>query len=56
MTVQKDEDHFDEAVDNATHAVITEFEWMPLPEGDTLSDLMVRINDAITSLMQDYKP
>ena len=50
------EDQFDTAVDDATHAVIAEFEWMDLPEGDQLSDLMVRINDAITAIMQDYKP
>lgn len=49
------EDRFDESVDDATHAVITAFEWMGLPEGDQLSALMVRINDAITATMQEWK-
>lgn len=52
---QETEDRFDESVDNATHAVIAEFEWMGLPEGDQLSDLMVRVNDAITAVMQEWK-
>lgn len=49
------EDKFDESCDDATHAVIAEFEWMGLPEGDQLSELMVRINDAITAVMQEWK-
>lgn len=49
------EDLFDECVDDATHAVIASFERFTLPEGDGLSDLMVRINDAISAIMQDYK-
>lgn len=52
---QATEDRFDESVDNATHAVIAEFEWMGLPEGDQLSALMVRINDLITAEMQEWK-
>jgi hypothetical protein len=52
---QETEDHFDDSVDSATHAVIAEFEWMGLPEGDQLSELMVRINDALTQLMQEWK-
>ena len=51
-----DDDHFDDSVDDATHAVITAFEWCGLPQGDQLSDLMVRINDAIAAIMQEYKP
>lgn len=52
---QEAEDRFDESVDNATHAVIAEFEWMGLPEGDQLSRLMVEINDSITQIMQHWK-
>ena len=52
------DDMFDAAVDNATHAVITAFETdadVALPEGYALSDLMVRINDAITPLMGEFR-
>ena len=41
---------FDEAIDDATHMVIEAFTWANLPEGDELSNLMVRINDALTNL------
>ena len=47
-------ERFDAAVDDATHAVIAEFEWIGLPEGDQLSDLMVSINDAIEAVMRDW--
>jgi hypothetical protein len=56
IPTQTTEDNFDQSTDNATHAVVTEFEWCALPEGDQLSALMVRINDAITAIMQDFKP
>jgi hypothetical protein len=50
------EDRFDDACDDATHAVIATFEWLPgLPEGADLSALMYRINDAITAIMGDFK-
>lgn len=46
------DDRFDEAVDDATHAVIAAFEkHLKLPEGEALSDLMVEINDALTGVM-----
>ena len=48
------EDLFDASVDDATHAVITAFEWLDLPEGDALGDLMVRINDTLAAIMSDY--
>lgn len=48
-------DRFDEAVDNATHAVMAEFEWCGLPDdGDQRFDLMVRINDAIAAVMWEW--
>jgi hypothetical protein len=46
------EEHFDDSVDDATHAVIAAFEWMGLPQGDAKGDLMVRINDAIAAIMR----
>jgi hypothetical protein len=50
------EDKFDDACDDATHAVIAAFEWLPLlPEDEKLSALMYRINDAITAIMADFK-
>lgn len=48
-----DEDQFDDAVDDATHAVISAFADFVLPEGDELSNLLYRINDAITPIMRD---
>ena len=49
------EDRFDDSIDDATHAVITCFEWMGLPEASQLSDLMVEINQAITQTMAPWK-
>jgi hypothetical protein len=49
------EDRFDEAVDDATHAVIGHFEYLGLPDGEQLSDLMVRVNDALTALFSEWK-
>ena len=46
---------FDYHVDAITHQVIEEFEWLGLPEGDQLSDLMVEINDALTAILQKWK-
>jgi hypothetical protein len=54
--LQEREDRFDETVDDATHSVMTHFDWLDLPDGDELSDLMVRVNDALTALFQEYKP
>ncbi len=51
---QAREDHFDESTDNATHAVIAEFEWIGMPDGDQLSDIMVEINNAITDILARY--
>ena len=52
------EQQIDTALDNATRAVISEFEKLgaELPEGQELSDLMYRINDALTALMCDVIP
>lgn len=49
------QDAFDEATDDATHAVIAAYErhGAILPTGEELSALMVQINDAITPLMRD---
>jgi len=47
-------DCFDESVDGATHEVIAAFEWIGLPEGEQLSDLMVQINDAIAPIMREW--
>jgi hypothetical protein len=51
------DDEFDEAIDDATHAVIDVFEraGLTLPERDDLSDLMVRINDFLTQEMGQYR-
>ena len=49
------ENHFDDSVDDATHAVIAAFEWLGLPEDDELMDLMVEINDALTQIMAPWK-
>lgn len=54
-TPEQIDEMFDESVDEATHAVIARFDWMGLPEGGELFDLMVRINDALTQIMNDYK-
>lgn len=53
---QETEDAFDQSVDDATHAVMENFEWMGLPDHgmDQRSELMVRINDAITGIMREY--
>jgi len=51
-TVEK---YFNDSLDIATHAVIAEFEWLGLPEGDQLSGLIADINDAITAAMADWK-
>jgi hypothetical protein len=48
------EEVFDEMVDEATHAAIECFHPLGLPDGDQLSDLMVRLNDAIASVMRDW--
>jgi hypothetical protein len=47
-------DRFDHSIDEATHAIIAEFDWIGLPEGDQLGDLMVRLNDAIASIMREW--
>ena len=47
-------DRFDEAVDNATQAIIEEFEWLGLPEGEQLEGLMVNINNAIAQVMREW--
>jgi len=49
------EDTFDDAVDDATQAVIGIFDFLDLPVNDELSDLMVRVNDALTQLFEEYK-
>lgn len=56
------DDAFDEALDDATHAVFARFETLErlgfakLPENsDDRFDLMVRINDALTQIMGDYR-
>jgi len=52
---QATEYHFDASLDDATHKVIAEFEWMGLPEGEQLGSLMVEINDALTQIMAPWK-
>jgi len=47
-------DRFDQAVDDATHAVIENFWWLGLPEGDQLGALMVEINDSIARIMKEW--
>lgn len=56
VNILDNEDRFDSSVDDATHAVMACFDWMGLPEGDDLSDLMIRVNDALAVIMQAYKP
>ena len=49
---------FDDAVDEATHAVMEAFEWLGLPDEpamDQRGELIVRINDAIAGIMREYK-
>jgi hypothetical protein len=48
-------EQFDDAIDDATHAVLAAFGDFSLPSGDELSGLMVRLNDAIAAIMQDYR-
>lgn len=48
------EDAFDEAVDSATHDALKHFEFLGLPEGDQLGDLMVSLNDAIAGVMREW--
>jgi hypothetical protein len=50
-------EHFDESVDDATHGVMSTFAWLPKLPTDTDEQwtLMVRINDALTAIMQDYR-
>ena len=49
-------ERFDTSLDDATHAIITEFEWLGgLPENEELGELMVRINDALTAIMGAYR-
>lgn len=47
-------ERFDAAVDDATHATIQAFDWIGLPEGDQLGDLMIEINDAIAAVMRTW--
>ena len=47
-------EHFDDSVDNATHAIITEFKWINLPEKDQLTNLMVEINNALSAIMIEW--
>ena len=54
--LQEREDRFDESVDEATQKVIDTFDWMTLPEGEELSQLMVTLNDTITQIFNGYKP
>lgn len=55
MIEQEKEDAFDEGVDAATQRVIEEFDFLGLPEGESLSDLMVRVNDTLTQLFAEFK-
>lgn len=47
-------ERFDCSVNDATHAVIDEFVWIGLPEGDARTVILHRINDAITAIMRDW--
>lgn len=51
-----DEDAYDEAVDEATHKTIEVFDdCLTLPDGNDLSELMFRVNDALTQIFAEYK-
>lgn len=54
--LQEREDRFDDSVDNATHAVMEHFNWLDLPDGVGMTNLMYRVNDALTAIFADYKP
>ena len=49
------DDAFDEAVQNATMAVMDDFDYLGLPEGDQLSGLMIEVNDAISAIFEEWK-
>ncbi len=50
-------DVFDEAVDDATQAVIDAFaSHLKMPIGDDLSALLIEINDALTAIMSQHLP
>jgi hypothetical protein len=48
------ENRFDNAVDNATHSVILQFDWLDFATEDARSALMVELNDAISTIMKQY--
>ncbi len=51
-------ERFDDSVDNATHAVMNEFDWLlhdDVRQQPDLEALMIKINDAITTLMNEFK-
>lgn len=50
------EEVFDERVDDATHAVMEQFGRLNLPNDvEQNSELMIRVNDALTQIFQEYK-
>jgi hypothetical protein len=51
---QEAQARFEESVDDATHAAIKAFEWIGLPEGDQLGDLLADLNSAIHEVMRDW--
>ena len=55
LTTQEYDETWDDCLNEATHAVIGAFDGMGLPDGDQLSDLMTRINDALTQIMAAWK-
>ena len=48
------DEQFEEAVDDATHAVMVAFRYLGLPSGNAHDRLLSRINDAITLIMREY--
>lgn len=44
-------DKFDDSVDSATHDVMAKFDWMSLPKGKQLCNLMTSVYDAIAAIM-----
>lgn len=46
-------DQYDNALDDATHAVIAAFDGFTLPEGEQMTTLLHRLNDAIDSIVRE---
>ncbi len=52
---QADEE-FDQALNDATHGVIAEFEFLGLPDdGVNRSDLLAAVNRSLTAIFEDFR-